>query len=266
MISLEGLNRFLDESNAVIKSAGKLNNVVKCTPLCSFRIGSEGNSILFGIEARGVVNNGLAFCLVAQQEGNDAIKFISHGIFTADDGHCTSFKMSHDEPRGMSIQQGVFIEMKNLVERMNKDGKSPFLVDVLEELNGVKVKISVVKSDDVACPSDDSVTESLGKLRTSWEQPIDEKDHKRIDGTCGSEPVEDLVDQTFAKTIGNKDEKPTKGNGIDDALEDIQVYRIEKQTFWQRIVATFRKMLGFDREREKLDGVCEEMFDEKEND
>lgn len=265
MISLEGLNRFLDESNAVIKSAGKLNNVVKCTPLCSFRIGSEGNSILFGIEARGCMNNEPVFCLVAQQEGDDASKFISHGIFTAS-GHCTSFKMSHDEPCGMSIQQGVLIEMKNIVYRMNKDGKSQFLANVLEQLNGVKVKISVVKLDDVACSSNNSDTASLGKLRTSGEQPSDEQIKKRIDNTCHPEPVEDIIDQTFVKTIGNKNEKPTNGNEIDDALKDTQVYQIEKQTFGQRIVATFRKMLGFDREREKLDRICEELFDEKEND
>ena len=48
-------------------------------------------------------------------------------------------------------------------------------------------------------------------------------------------------------------------------MKGMEVYRIRRQTFGQRIAATFRKVFGLDLEQEKLDAVCAEMFDEKED-
>ena len=278
MIDIDALDRFLDESNELIKNSKCLDDISQCNPLCSFRIDSGGDSLVFAIEARGFIRDEIAFFLVARHGMDDSSKFISRGYFTANEGHCTSFAMSHDKPRGMTIQQGVLIEMRNIVGRMNAENQSQFLEDALKQLNGVKVKIQVVESDgDVLSRVDDAglgefkaddgvPDEPVGKLELNPGKLLAEQ---QTEAFCRSsdrqEQIEDTCGESFAKAVGDKDEKPEYGNGIDDALKDTQVYRIEKQTFGQRIVATFRKMLGLDREQEKLDVVCAEMFDEKEN-
>ena len=276
MIDIDALNKFLDESNELIKKTGCLDDIAQCKPLFLGLIDSDGDALVFAIEARGFIRDEIAFFLVAKYGRGDS--FVSRGYFTANEGHCTSFAMSHDEPRGLSIRQGVLIEMRNIVGRMHAENQSQFLEDVLKQLNGVKVKIQVVESDgDVLSRVDDAglgefkadggvPDEAVGKLELNPGKPLAEQQteasHRSSDR---QEQIEDTCGESFAKAVGDKDEKPTKGNGIDDALKDTQVYRIEKQTFGQRIVATFRKMLGLDREQEKLDVVCAEMFDEKEN-
>lgn len=273
MIDIDTLNKFLDESNELIKKSKGLDDIAKCNPLCSFRIDSDGDSMAFAIEARGFIKDEIVFFLVAKHGTDDSNKFISRGYFTEIDGHCTPFAMSHDEPRGMTIQQGVLIEMRNIVDRMSNGSQSQFIDGVKRDLNGVKARVSVVKSDEdpfgkidesceASCSADGT---TFGKLNLKGDKPSDEEIMERVHVICHPDPVEDIVDSEFAKSIGNKDEKPEYGNEIDDALKDTQVYRIEKQTFRQRIVATFRKMLGFDREQENLDRICTEMFDEKEN-
>jgi hypothetical protein len=278
MIDINTLNKFLDESNELIKNSKGLEDIAQCKPLCSFRIDFDGDSMTFAIEARGFIKDEIAFFLVAKHGMDDSSEFISRGYFTANEGHCASFAMSHDEPRGLTIQQGALIEMRNIVDRMNAENQSQFLEDVLKQLNNVKVKIQVVESDgDVLSRVDDAglgefkaddgvPDETIGKLELKPGKHLAEQQteasHRSSDR---QEQIEDIVDSEFAKTIGNKDEEPEYGNGIDDALKDTQVYHIEKKTFGQRIVATFRKMLGLDREREELDVVCAEMFDEKEN-
>ena len=163
MIDIDALDKFLDESNELIKNSKGLDGIAQCKPLCSFRIDSDGDSLVFAIEARGFIKDEIAFFLVARQGMDDSSKFISRGYFTANEGHCTSFAMSHDEPRGISIQQGVLIEMRNIVGRMNAENQSQFLEDVLKQLNGVKVKIQVVESDgDVLSRVDDA---GLGEFK-----------------------------------------------------------------------------------------------------
>ena len=278
MIDIDALDKFLDESNELIKNSKGLDDIAQCNPLCNFRIDSDGDSLVFAIEARGFIRDEIAFFLVARHGMEDSSKFITRGYFTANEGHCTSFAMSHDEPRGISIQQGVLIEMRNIVGRMNAENQSQFLEDVLKQLNGMKVKIHVVESDgDVLSRVDDAglgefkaddgvPDETVGKLELNPGKPLAEQQAGASQKSSDrQEQIEDTCGESFAKAVGEKEEKPEYGNGIDDALKDTQVYRIEKKTFGQRIVATFRKMLGLDREQEKLDVVCAEMFDEKEN-
>lgn len=274
MIDIDTLNKFLNGSNELIKKSKGLNDIEKCKPLCSFRIDSDGDSMTFAIEARGFIKDEIVFFLVAKHGTDDSGKFISRGHFTATSGHCTSFAMSHDEPRGMTIQQGVLIEMRNIVDRMRNDGnQSQFIEGVKRELNGVKVKISVVKSDEdplekidesreASCSADDT---AFGKLNLKGDKPSDEEIRERVQNICHPEPVEDIVDSEFAKSIGNRDEKPEEGNGIDDALKETKVYQIKRQTLWQRIVRFLRKHLGLEREKEELDGLCSEMFGNKED-
>jgi hypothetical protein len=273
MIDIDTLNKFLDESNELIKKSRGLDDIAKCKPLCSFRIDSDGDSIVFAIEARGFIKDEIVFFLVAKHGTDDSSKFISRGHFTATDGHCTSFAMSHDEPRGMTIQQGVLIEMRNLVDRMGDGNKSKFIDGVKRELNGVKVRISVVKSDEdplekinESCESSGSADDTaFGQLNLKGDKPSNEKIMERVQSICHPDPVEDIVDSEFAKSIGNRDEKPEDGNGIDDALKGTKVYQIEKQTLWQRIMHFLRKLLGLEREKEELDGLCSEMFGNKED-
>ena len=38
MIDIDALDKFLDESNELIKNQGYLDGIAQCKPLCSFRI------------------------------------------------------------------------------------------------------------------------------------------------------------------------------------------------------------------------------------
>ena len=38
MIDIDALDRFLDESNELIKNSKGLDDIAQCNPLCSFRI------------------------------------------------------------------------------------------------------------------------------------------------------------------------------------------------------------------------------------
>jgi hypothetical protein len=198
MIDIDTLNKFLDESNELIKKSRGLDDNAKCKPLCSFRIDSDGDSIVFAIEARGFIKDEIVFFLVAKHGTDDSSKFISRGHFTATDGHCTSFAMSHDEPRGMTIQQGVLIEMRNLVDRMGDGNKSKFIDGVKRELNGVKERISVVKSDEdplekinESCESSGSVDDTaFGQLNLKGDKPSNEWIMERVQSICHPDPVE----------------------------------------------------------------------------
>lgn len=276
MIDIDALNKFLDESNELIKKSRDFDGIAQTPqykPLCSFRIDSDGGSMVFAIEARGFIRDEVVFFLVARHGMDDSSEFISRGHFTANEGHYTSFAMSHDKPRGMTVQQGVLIEMRNIVARMGDGNQSPFIEGIRTELNGVKVKISVVKSDECQLENIDEPCKAnctddctaFGKLNLKGDKPSVEEIKERLRKICNPEPVDDIFGNEFAKTMGNMDEKPEDGNGIDDALKETDVYQIEKQAPWQRIMLFLRKLFGFDKEKEELDGLCFEMFGNKED-
>ena len=41
MIDIDALDRFLDESNELIKNSKGLDDIAQCNPLCSFRIANS---------------------------------------------------------------------------------------------------------------------------------------------------------------------------------------------------------------------------------
>ena len=280
MIDIDALNKFLDESNELIKKSKGLDDIAKGKPLCSFRIDSDGDSLTFSIEARdltvrenGLTKNVIEFYVAAGHGTDDSSKFISNRRFIVPEERCASFEMSHDESGEMTIQQVVLAAMRDVVVRMSKETQSQFIDGVKWELNGVKATVSFVKSNEdplekisESCEAGCSaVGVALGRLNLKGGRLSDEEISERVRKICHPDPVEDTVDSEFAKTIGDKEEKPEHGNEIDDAMKGMEVYRIRRQTFGQRIVAAFRKAFGLDLEQEKLDAVCAEMFDEKED-
>ena len=280
MIDIDALNKFLDESNELIKKSKGLDDIAKGKPLCSFRIDSDGDSLTFSIEARdltvrenGLTKNVIEFYVAAGHGTDDSSKFISNRRFIVPEERCASFEMSHDESGEMTIQQVVLAAMRDVVVRMSKETQSQFIDGVKWELNGVKATVSFVKSNEdplekisESCEAGCSaVGVALGRLNLKGGRLSDEEISERVRKICHPDPVEDTVDSEFARTIGDKEEKPEHGNEIDDAMKGMEVYRIRRKTFGQRIVATFRKAFGLDLEQEKLDAVCAEMFDEKED-
>ena len=280
MIDIDALNKFLDESNELIKKSKGLDDIAKGKPLCSFRIDSDGDSLTFSIEARdltvrenGLTKNVIEFYVAARHGADDSSKLISNRRFIVPEERCASFEMSHDEPGEMTIQQVVLAAMREVIVRMSKETQSQFIDGVKWELNGVKATVSFVKSNEdplekvnESCEASCSaVGAALGRLNLKGGRLSDEEISERVRKICHPDPVEDIVDSEFAKTIGDKVGKPEHGNEIDDAMKGMEVYRIRRQTFGQRIAATFRKVFGLDLEQEKLDAVCAEMFDEKED-
>ena len=280
MIDIDALNKFLDESNELIKKSKGLDDIAKGKPLCSFRIDSDGDSLTFSIEARdltvrenGLTKNVIEFYVAAGHGTDDSSKFISNRRFIVPEERCASFEMSHDESGEMTIQQVVLAAMRDVVVRMSKETQSQFIDGVKWELNGVKATVSFVKSNEdplekisESCEAGCSaVGVALGRLNLKGGRLSDEEISERVRKICHPDPVEDTVDSEFAKTIGDKEEKPEHGNEIDDAMKGMEVYRIRRKTFGQRIASTFRKVFGLDLEQEKLDAVCAEMFDEKED-
>lgn len=268
------LSRFMDDVCAVVKGDGTEENanshdISKCKPLCTveFLDGDEGVS--FSVEIRGYVRDEDAYFIVGRVKGHDE-KFFSRGFFTARGGHQTLYAMTHDAPRGMSIQQGVLIEVRNLVKRMIDDIKLlplntlRFLTMMSEQLDAMKVKVVVVKSDDNAdgIPESQKDDESLGRLEIRGDMKPDEFKERKSEPVDEKpvEPVEDTIGETFAKAVGNKSESPEDGNPIDDALKNSQEYVVRKETLWDRIRSFLRRIFGLDREKEELNSLCGEMF------
>lgn len=247
MIDVELLNKFFNDANVIIK---KNEQFTKLKPLCSVEFSHGNDKIVFSIEMRGFVRDENAFFLVATLN-DSADKFIARGYFTSA-GHHTDFKMSHYEPRGMSIQQGILIEMKNIVNRLLDNYPSDFLRGISNELSGMKVKVVVVESDD------DKIDESemsRGKLNLKGESQLESNE------SSNEESVEDTIGETFAKSVGNKSESPDEGNIIDEALKDEQEYVVKKESLWSRIKKFFRKLFGLNKEEEAL----ESLFDREIN-
>ena len=225
-IDIDRMNAFLDEANAIIKS--KTDGKAKCDPLCSLKIEKGDDSIEFAVEKRGYVRDEKAFFLVARVNGGD--KYFSRGYFTSRGGHQTAFAVTHDEPRGMSIQQGLFIEMRGLVSRLRKDAGSDFLDALLKEFEAMTVKVQVVnpEQDDAAADADATLNEeSIGRLELRGkEKKTDEEIKERIDSICKPEPVEDIVDKSFAESVGDKAEKPDDDHDLYCAMRSIQVFEV----------------------------------------
>ncbi len=262
MIETDKLNLFLEEANSVIKNS--VGTYQRLKPLCTYTVSDGDKSVTFEIELRGYVKDDEVFFLVAKV-GDD--KFFSRGYFTTRGGHCTSFAMTHDEPRGVNIQQGVLIEMRSLVVRMiDNEEMSDFASAILEELDHMNVKVQVVRYDG----GDDSIldkgVEALDRLEIKSDKELAEQqsDAAKYNARKPEEP-DDTIGEEFAKAVGDNEEKPDEDNPLDIALKGTQVYRIEKETFWQKVMKFFRKMLGLDKEREILNTLCSEMFNKKED-
>ena len=291
MIDTNALNKFLDEANSRIKSdvglqegttwnATSASVESKTRQLCDFTVQSVDHSITFSIESRGYVKDESAFFLVARLGRCDE-EYVSRGYFTAFGGHHTDFKMSHDEPRGFSIQQGVLIEMLNIVERMIVLCKFisaiGFLSELMDELKGMKVKAVVVKSDDDAIGeisdipefADASVepveSQSIGKLSIKGERMSEDEIKERVNNICNPEPVEGTIGETFAKNVGNKSEKPEKDNSIDDDMKSMQEYVIQKESFWTRLWKRIKAMFGIVSDSEALENLFDNNFNGKED-
>ena len=264
MIDIEALNLFLEEANGVIKNS--VGTYQKMKPLCSFEVSDEGKSVTFGIELRGYARDEEAFFLVATVNDSDD-KFVSRGYFTTRDGHCASFAMTHHEPRGMNIQQGVLIEMRNILERMTgNEDIADFAGCMLEQLGKMNVKVQVVRYDGGEdSVLDESVT-TLNKLEIKSDKELAEQksDATKYNSRKSEEP-DDTIGEEFAKAVGDKEERADENNPLDSALKGTEVYRIEKDTLWSRMVRFFRRLFGLDKEREELNAIFSEMFDEKED-
>lgn len=274
MVDESKLNGFLEEASEVIKNSMGCTELGK--PLRSIRFGENENGITFDVELRGAIADAEAFSLVGRLDGSND-KYFSRGFFTPHSGHCTSFAISHDEPRGMSLQQGLFIEMKNILARMLKETGSEFVKSLLKELESMQVKVQVVKSDADALESVSDAgleehkaeikeaDESIGKLELSPGTTLVEQ---QTEAACEAlkqvEPPEDTCGESFARAVGDREEKPEEDNPIDSALESTHVYNIRKATLWGRIVKWFRKLFGLDKEREQLESVCSDMFCKKD--
>ena len=271
MIDIEKLEKFLDDANQTIKDSVGASR--KMGPLCELKVVENGSVVLFSVECRGYVRDEEAFFLVVRL-GDSTDKYISRGHFTAHCGHCTDFARTHASPRGMSIQQGLLIEMRGILARMQDcriegacaTGERECAKRLLDELSKIDLKVRVVRDD--ATSSTAGVPDgTVGRLVLKSGKELEEqKKEASLNKTKRIEIPDDTVGREFAKSVGNREEKPDRDNPLDEALGNTQVYRVGKKTFWSRLMKSIGHLLGFDREREKLDSACEAMFPQEERD
>lgn len=266
-IDVSVVDGFLEEIGSVVKENSKCEN---CKPLCSASFSEGEQAVSFSLEMRGFENEEQAFFLVGRISGNEEV-FISRGFFTAG-GHHASFSRSHGE-RGMNIQQGVLIEMKGILQRMLAEfshcfepdkAKIAFVQDLLNELQCLKVKVAVVRTDDEPSLGLHDGDESIDTLSVKGMKP-EEEAKERYQKSLNQEPVEDIVGESFAKAVGNKSENPEKDNILDDDMKSMKEYVVKKEPFLKRMWNGIRHRFGFYSDSEHLESLFDHDLNGRQN-
>ncbi len=237
----------------------------------TFSYSSGANEITFGIEEKGYSSGEDKTYFVTAELNGNGDKYFSRGYLTAEHGHHVDFALTHNNPRGLNIRQGVLIEMRNLVNLMKDtqklsaglgtDSSCDFLKDLYSQLEKQDAKLDVHEAN--TDNQNAGNTNSLAKLKLKGNSK--EEAPKWNDQFKDMGDLEDTIGESFMKAIGNKTEKPEKDNTIDDELKSTEVYVIRKKSFLGRMTAMFRGMFGDDKDMRKLEDIFNESFSKAEN-